>query len=271
MNLQELENEMKSQEEREKCKSMNMVKTLCNSCVFFNYYDKPICFMDNRVDKFFELGQAEEDEKGNVTINRLCNTCRNQETVDKRYKGLSIQEVKNKTREFVIPTVDYIILVDKSNCKDELDNTITKIRQSTILPSKVFFGIVGDDVNAKSVYKTSRNLTDRIKNVYVVNLFKKDPSRIEVLDDCIKKSTAMFTSIFVSGYDIPSDFIEQIDQIVNENLIQLPLITNSDGTINGTVILRTIFDYFQTFDGLVDMVKQELLKTNKQEIVWNQK
>lgn len=246
------------------------IKTSCSTCVFSSYYDKPLCYMDDRVDKFFELGQAEEDESGNVTINRLCNTCRNQETVNKHYPGLSLEQVKQKTREFVIPTVDYIILLDQFNC-DTMDDMVTKIRASSILPTKVFFGIVGGNVDAKAIYKSSRNLTDLIKDVYVISLFKKDPSRTEVLDDCIKKCTSMYTSIFSCEYDIPADFINQIDEIVNDNLIQLPLITNSDGSINGTVILRTIFDYFQTFDGLVDMVKQELKKTNKQEIIWNQK
>lgn len=244
----------------------SQVKTECGNCVFYGYYDGPICMMD-RIDIFDELGQV-KFEKDLPVIQRLCNTCRNQESIDKVYPKLDIVQVKQKVRESVIPKVDIIVLVNSENYP-HLKNTLTTIRNMDILPTKVIFAITDNTVKAQYVYKQSREISDIIPDVSVLHLFKNEFEQHEVISDCFRKCTSFFVSLFDAGYSIPSNFINQLDEMMNTNLMYIPLVTNSDGSVNGTTICRSYFQFTGTYEGLVDGIRAQLKEEGKQEIVWN--
>jgi hypothetical protein len=135
-----------------------LINTECKSCVFAGQSNsgEQECYF-GRLEIFKEQGKAKENPNGYYTISRLCNLCRNQETIDKVYPGLDFDQIAVECREFIVPQVDYVVLVDNDDM-DLLNKTIDSIIKSKIEPSHVTFGINSTKVSAKSVYKTTRRL-----------------------------------------------------------------------------------------------------------------
>lgn len=252
----------------------SQVKTECGDCIFFAYYNGPLCMFE-RIEKFDNFNQVEYNKEGSTTIQRLCNTCRNETSIKQKYPNLDhtkvddILKIKELVRESVIPKVDFIVLVNEDNFKN-IQVTIDSIKNMEILPTTVVFGIDGD-VNAKEVYTLSKQLYSSIESVYVVSLFTKKPDRIEVIDNSFRKCKSFFVSLFEAGYSIPSNLINQLDDMMNEHLLVVPMVTNSDKSINGETICRSFFDLGLTYNGLTDFIRGQLKEQNMEEIVWNQK
>lgn len=256
------------------------IKTQCKDCVFYTLSsvsgERNQC-LAGRLDKFIELDQATY-ENGSHTVNRLCNMCRNTQSIDKAYPGIRlsgdgetrIKKVLKKVRESVFPTVDFIILVNNDNQK-QIRHSINSIKKLEALPTNIVFGITDNKVDAKTIYKLTRELEDIVKQVYVVHLFKKDPTQLEVIDNCFRKCKSFFVSLFECGYKIQPDLINQLDEMMNDHLMFVPLVTNSDGTINGETICRSFFELSMTYEGLKEFIRHQFKIQNIQEVVWNQK
>lgn len=219
----------------------------------------------NRLETFKEQKKTTLNSDGLYTINRLCNLCRNQKTVDERYPGLELDDVAVLCREFVVPKIDYLVLVD-TNDKDTLQITIDSIKYSGIEPNKVIFAVSAGKLKTKDIYVQTR----QIPKSELVYLFEEEPDEIEVIDTCFKKCNGNFVAIFRNGYDIPSNFIEQVDDIVNNSLLTPVIITNSDDSINGTLVVKSLFDYMGTYKNLIKIVREQLTLDGAEEIKWNQ-
>jgi hypothetical protein len=151
---------------------------------------------------------------------RFCNACRNQEWGEQTPKSEWVRSVYDKIQI----TMD--IFVDASDVNSNIDNiweTVQSAFCQAILPETVYV-VTSDEDLAFGIVQQLRD-----------GAFGKWQVETSSLEDAVKLSKARYHAVFKPGYDIPYNFISDVNDRLNIEMERfVALLPDEDG--NGLVV-----------------------------------
>ena len=219
-----------------------MPRTLCKNCIFaVHEKDKQVGCSLGRLEKYESLGcvvKAEEEETGKqsfVIDNRYCLACRNQDWGDKVDK----EKWEEIVREEMGLQFQALIFHDKE--ESDLKQTISSLMNQLYVPKRIVVIRKPDCVQPPEKlveYMDSLGVEWKIQNILHPKM--KDRACIDIVQNINPKQ---YYAVFYAGFIVPSDFLEMINDAVNESMLQFAMILpNSSG--DGMVVSSAVHKYY---------------------------
>jgi hypothetical protein len=234
-------------------KSIN-INTLCRDCVFAVFNEQLTKQEDcrfNRLERFIASGRAElvEDEETNLKyykINTFCNRCRNSDWA-KDYENPDERVI-----EQTITRLGYVLIANSDN--NITLSTLKSLLSQNIKPTKIA-------VVFYNAYHNLINFREKIKGIEakidIVNVIDKDDMN-HLLDHGYRR--LLNTNYMVSvkaGFELPKSFSSKLDNLINEDLKQISLVTTEDYP-NGLCIQTKLFNLLggNFYEPLIDKIEK---------------
>jgi hypothetical protein len=148
-------------------------------------------------------------------------------------------DLGKQARMEVTLKMDVIVLVNskyqitKQDGISPLQHTIESLENNHVKPNSI---IVGFNIDI-----TPHQVIHLLNDVCNINwkgeiVFEEDPTVLRCIDVCAKKSDTTFYAMFHAGFTIPQDFIQRIDQLINDELARIIVLKPIDKAYNGVVL-----------------------------------
>lgn len=235
------------------------IRTICRDCIFAEFTDDAVTQIGcklGRLDKFREKGKAHpiEDENGleYYEINTFCNTCRNSEWDDKFSEPVErvLKEVELK--------VDAVIIDDTNhdNWQEDILTSVRSLINQNLRPCRI---VIVCYRKTKPV-TTLRDEMDKAGIKYdIVNVLDYSSSPYALLNHGVKRCRNQFYTVVESGDELPLDYFENINKIINDELGQFSMIEPKE-QLTGLTIQRQLHNMCQNLVGTSQMNIVELIK-----------
>jgi len=239
------------------------IHTSCKDCAFAQYYCSTQTGCDfNRISKFKEVREAYDNEKNFYIINgRQCNYF----TSKDKYPGKNKEElIELVVKKHKVQLTLFVYIDDESKLLEIADSII----EQDLQPHEVYFvdiNKIGPKLNLLLNKKIGNKLNWRI--IYPVEDFNIG----EIPEFILQKSKGLF-SVFLSSYQkIKYNWISNIDNMINQELKQLCLITPIGDGISCFTTMPNLIRHsgIYSFKEFVEFIQEEAEKDNKQEMIIN--
>lgn len=234
-------------------------KTICRDCVFAEFTDDAItqtgCKL-GRLDKYREKEKAHivEDENGleYYEINTFCNTCRDSTWDDK------FSDPVKRVMEEVSIKVDALI-IDDSNHDDwynDVMKSVNSLVNQTIKPCRI---VIVCYRKLKPI-TALKELMDNAEIKYdIVNVLDYSSSPYALLNHGVRRCRNQFYTVVESGDELPLDYFDKLNKIINEDLSQFSMIEPQD-QLTGLTVQRKLHHMSQHLAGTSQMNIVEIIK-----------
>ena len=248
-------------------------RTICRDCIFAEFTPDWLTQVGCRLGRLSkyrdkDLVIMKEDDETAVEyyeIKTVCNTHR-----DSTWQYATENPVEN-VKKFVRTQVDFIVLADTVdiNWENLLLNMTKDFLKHSYHPTKIIFGfyqkkILFHDLSAKLdeiLYGT--NITYDLVNVidYVHDSW-------ELIDILFKKVKSQYFTICELGDTLPDNWIERINNYINEDLNNLSMLEPVDG-MTGLTIQKFLYSVIGGSLGIniIDKIKDLAKSQNLQSMV----
>jgi hypothetical protein len=227
-----------------------MIKTKCDDCIFanINYAQQTGCEL-GFVEKFIERGEATLNEITRFyEINRLCRACRNSDWAKEKEDGYVAIEEELR--------IKYSLIIVE-NCIDDiediyfaLNDTLQSIIKQKNMPEKIVICISNPEVNRvefsnkiKLVFSAFENNGFNVK--YCISFIIDTLSTTEeIVDIGFTKTDTMFYTVVQNGFELPENFSDLLDKLINKDLEKVVMVKGFDG-FNGETYLSAAHTAFR--------------------------
>lgn len=207
-----------------------MIETSCRDCIFavFNEGHQNGCEL-GKLEKFHRRDETyikDIDNDWFYTIKRFCNTCRNQEWLDKpgNSKEKAIEEAKFQYSAIVIENSK----VNQEEIKENLVRSLDSLKNQQPLPQSIVMVLCNPnlDVNNTRYFINDwfRNNALIIPFSFVIPQEVENRDNFDLLDYGVEKIDSAFYVGLESGYLLLDDFIDALDYKLNTKLDQFCVI-----------------------------------------------
>lgn len=164
-------------------------------------------------------------------VDRVCVYCRPQKGWANRFQ--EDVDLMQMARQEVKPRMAFIIVSDGNPAS--LQKTLASITHMSDKPQVVSVQFKNNKVRPSEALEILKFFLE-IHNVkYRIDyILESDASDMRVVDIAYKKLDRPYFAVFKEGFDIPTDFIKEIDSALNDDLERFLLLEPVDG-INGLV------------------------------------
>lgn len=222
--------------------------TICRDCIFATWYDdvQEDCEL-NRIEKFHEHNEVSLENEGDkqyYKINTICNACRNKEWFE-REKENGIEDPKKNlwdqlSNQYDIVLTAYVSPYDSKVINvDKILSTIESAKNQSLQPKSII--VVCNDIYVSYVKlfnKIKDKLSDTDIKYELVRVLDESDFRA-CIDKGVTKCKGLYYSVFLPGYDIPTDFIEKLNNLANKEMVQFSMVEPIE-TSNGLTIQRQL-------------------------------
>jgi hypothetical protein len=226
-------------EENELDKKTVEIKTICRDCIFAEFneeYTKQTGCKLNRLSKFAAAGLIKDlyDEKTgliSVEIQRFCNACRNSEWASK------YEDPEDKLKKEIELRLDFIVIDnEKESWEDDIISSCKSLVNQTIKPRKIIILFYRSTKPIVSLREKIISLLKETNIKYeIVNVLRSVPNINNVIDEAITKSNSQYYTLCDAGDTIDNNFIEKLNKLLNEDLVQFSMIEPTEGRTGLTV------------------------------------
>jgi hypothetical protein len=223
----------------------NRIDTFCGTCIFAEYDDKlqQIGCAPNMLARLREQGKqvdmVELNEHQCCRIqDAVCYFWRPSGWLDSVAEDTPIETLITKAREEIRVKSDIIIYCDTQTTFTEIGRTVDSIRRMSLKPTKIYFANNHMVVPHAFLAWANENVPDmpwRIESILAE--FNTDLRAIDMATD---KCTSLFISVFKAGFEIPPDFLANIDIALYDDLKRFVYLIPSKG-INGLTFMRQLY------------------------------
>lgn len=262
-------------------------KTACKTCIFSevalgdSIYDgehQTGCLV-GRLDKFKEQERANKSEDDFYIIDGVCNTCRGEAWLNQNLHGDAVSTV---LREVQL-TVD-IVLYSVDEAYDELPRKLEQaisacVKQNKIPAKRIVVVVKSDNLNFTELYNLVQDMTSPYDLPFqLVRIVEDEADMGRSIEMGVDKCKSQYTAIFNVNDKIPTNFIERLNDLVNNDLQRVLLIepiTNYHGTIFTTVAFDMLGKNF--YMPIFDKIKETAAEQEKDNLIltwsalWNRK
>lgn len=178
-------------------------------------------------------------------VNRYCTSCRNDEWAEHHEGNL----IDRMYEELTAKLMDVIIVIT-NNRLDRFLETMESVLNQTTPPKKIIVS-ASSNVFRKTINRIISELKNKKVKLWQVTQASShmDPSGItqRLLDDWDYinygngKSDALYFTTIKSGFCIPVNFIETIDELINKNMERFVLVKPMSDDYNGMIVQNKIF------------------------------
>lgn len=258
------------------------MNTSCEFCVFAGWDGNKQSSCDfDRLEKFQEQGtdivlEDNGQKQYYIIEGRVCNTCRHPDTLLKA--KIPARKWKKHVRQEVVPRIAMAVYVDYDGIEDAI-LSLKSIYHQTIKPYEIILIYNVDGLTpppAYAIWFTSyaNNIPWRIETIMGVpaplqdELVPADYARSIDLTMNSKDIKSVYFSVCKAGYEFPPDYIEIIDQAINDDLIRfIALLPDEDG--NGLFLQRGLHNFLQGSKGMyvVDKIKEIAQEENTKHMI----
>jgi hypothetical protein len=231
-----------------------MTSSICKNCYFAIYRGKTQTGCDlGRIDKFREIGTEiieaydESDTEFYVVSGRRCNTYRNQEWFEKNTRSnIPLKELVRKEEQRIY---DIIVLTHDNDHIENILHTVNTASIQTVAPLSIIIGINDENILVPLINALKSN---DVRNWKIASVLEDAPQ----LDEAVKSVIGVFYAVFHAGSTIPPDFLQNVDDIVNERLYPFSLILPNHKN-NGMVVRYNAYKMVGGGD-VVEKIQQEV-------------
>ncbi len=205
--------------------------TSCKDCVFAEYEKKNQveCSL-NRLEKLKAIGlnitEATDDKKDFYVVHGFCSSYRPPawaKTVKNKAEAVK-EENSLKCGVFIVSEGDASV--------PEIEKTVTAcLKQSRINPQYIVI-VNNTKVAHHDIIFRMNDVIPKEILFYVVKPVAKDISSFDCVDLAFKQAKNGYYIAFSAGYEPPANFLDKIDNLINEELNPIILIKPS-GNVNG--------------------------------------
>jgi len=214
----------------------------CKGCVFSNKIGNTQIGCDlNKLDRFRESGinvkEAYDDSEEFFLIERLCQFYRD----DNWAENFSEEGLHDQVNKEVVVSCGFIIIHEEGKPLDDVRTTFKGIQSQKIPPRYVTLVVSKNEENPFNVRHVCHEHFD-FPNVpenipfNVVTMLSEDPTTLEMVDEAFHQSLNGYYIIFKSGQKIPEDFVENLNESINDRLDQVSMVRPKDEDMNGLTV-----------------------------------
>ena len=256
-------------------------KTSCGKCVFAEHSAglTQIGCQLGRLDKFIDHKRAAQGEDSNYVIEGICNTCRGEEW---RKANQGVDLVSAVLREVEL-TVDMVLYSIDDTC-DNLDWKVAQavsacVKQKEIRPKKVIVVVKNANTSFATLYDTIQDITQQYDVPFQLVRVIEDGADVgRSIEMGIDKCSSQYTAVFDVEHKIPTNIINRLNVMVNEEMIRFLLIepfTSYNGLIFTTAVFPMLgknfnFPIFEKIKNVAEEQKKEHLLLTW-EALWSRK
>lgn len=231
-------------------------KTSCKDCIFAKWGETPEgkleqigCSFNDRLSIYKDTNKTEkkiDEEKEYYEIKTFCNACRNEEWVE-RY---NVEDPYQKVTEEVSNQFDAVILFyspvpsfgrNRKFAQEEIENAVVSVVEQSLKPNKVIVAVYDEGLNYQKIISgvdkhfKKHNIKYELTRVLYDNLKERD-----VIDQAVRRCDGSYYSVFKVNKDVPKDFFEKINNILNKDLIFFSCIVPKEDELHGLTIQRRV-------------------------------
>lgn len=196
------------------------VKTSCKECVFAQSLNgiQTGCEL-GRLSIFESRGEIISDNEPFATINRFCNTCRNQEWAN-QYQNIYEQIEKESKIQYGV------ILVEQSNDEEEiviknLDNSLNSLllQHNNMIPTYIILGLQNSKVDKNKIRNRIKTILQHRNIVYYIShILEKNADYRRIVDLCFTKLDTQYYTHIANGCTFDNNYGNTLNTLLNKNM-----------------------------------------------------
>jgi hypothetical protein len=227
------------------------VETVCRLCVFAEYGDDSDTLLQTscearQIQRFRAEGiqikeYVDDDERKFFGVpGRSCLFFRNQEWKDKQPVDEDLLII---ARDELTLRMDVIIYIPDGATFTDIGTTVDTLARGNIKPSRIVFC---DNQNIRP--STFRDWAQgRCHKVgWIAHHIREEANFERCVDLCMKQAKGRFTAVFTAGFEVPPDFISDIDKALHDDFKRFLYLIPCDEQYNGMVIQNLVSKTFKS-------------------------
>ena len=201
------------------------IQTSCKDCIFAEYNNNTQTGCKfNRIEQFKNNGtkivEAYDDDKEFFVIDRFCNYCRNDQWMKDNVNGQTAEQVvKNEAKI----QVDVLVYIHAGNYIQSIQQTIDSLNQQFMLPKSITLVNNNSTIKNHDLVLLMRNQTNQY-SWRVEQIVEENCKKLRAIDLSVKKCKGTYYIVIDAGSILRENFIYQINQMINEQLLKISLI-----------------------------------------------
>jgi hypothetical protein len=218
--------------------------TSCKPCIFAQWQDGvqlDTCDL-GRLEKYIQQGRTQSHPEGYHTITTVCNACRGETWANHNVGRNLISKVEE---EIQVETTFILLSVDEDATKivNLLPELITKcVNQIQVKPKQILVVIKNKDVNYNYVLNILNDLCVDVE-FKLIKVLEESADRLRCLDLGVQKCTSRYYAVFDLRSNIPKNFIQTLNNLINIDLKTISMIKPICG-ISGMVVQTFLHKIF---------------------------
>ncbi len=219
------------------------MNTSCEKCIFALWEgNTQIGCSVGRLDKFAAMGdvsRAEKDGKDFAIINnRICLMCCAPSWLTKN------PEVKNpgeELRKRIALSCETFVIVQEEE-RERIETTLKSLVWQSHSPAQITVILYSDTYKPSTIRRMFMDLQKEISFTWkIAHIQERGPNNEKVsvewcLDHAIGNCDTPFYAVFEAGYEVPANFLKEIDVALNDNLEKFCALIPQGDSWNGAVI-----------------------------------
>lgn len=194
------------------------IQTKCEDCVFAKVREsKENSCTIGRLNKFSKV--AKQKNGYFKVVDRYCSALRERDWL----KGKPENNLDVIVRAEMLIKTDVLILLDKDAVfdMDAVKLTLDSIEAQVLSPGEVAIVLNNTGVKPSSFIPHLKKYT---KFNWRIDQLKFDTTTAKAIDNSVGRSKSQYYTIVYPGYIMPTDFLADIDEAINERLEQVSII-----------------------------------------------
>ena len=232
----------------------NEINTSCEKCIFakFDSENRQIGCKADRLDKFVERGVKldllkNEDKESYIIKNRICLMCCTEQTVQQ----LQLKNPLLEMRKRIALKSTIYVLADEEHNLDDIKITLYSLIDQFLKPTEIVVILHSQTISRPALSKFLLELEEdnkwlawRISHIHECGDNGEKPSREWCLDHTIKTCKTLFYGVFLAGFQVPNEYLSNIDYSLNDELHRFVVLRPADGYWNGAFVHISVHKNF---------------------------
>ena len=218
--------------------------TVCKDCIFAEWEDNyQIGCELGRLKKFEENGydveMTSDESLHYYVVDTICNRCFSKHNTN--------DDPQIKDKVIAVGRFNYDLIVDCTGIDDveQIKTTVdSNVNNQTIRPGKVVFLI--DNLSYVDTHNMLSEIIEDGIEFEVTRVFVDNSSElVDQYDFAVKRFNKVYYVVIKCGQEVPTDFPNMLDNILNEELRPFVLLYSKEHPFHCLVVLRSLHKAFR--------------------------
>jgi len=220
------------------------IDTLCGTCIFAGYNEDKVqtnCAANDMLHRLQQQGKQVvledmDDHKCFKIIDCVCHYWRPSTWHESATSDEELAALVDAARREMMLDADIIVYCGPNTTFDEIACTVDSIKKMSIQPIRIYFANDHMERPGKFTLWVQENVELKWRVESVLTEYDNFLRAIDAVSD---KCQSRFVSVFRAGFQVPPNFLQELDIALHDRLERFVYLTPIDD-LNGTTFIRNI-------------------------------